>query len=127
MIRSSVMLVLIAIIFMYLQRMEKCECVDISLVKRLQYTEMGVAAFISLRLIGNIIYGDKFSIRTANRFAQSMFLTVFIGLFGYLSYLVYLYDIDAKGCECTNQKSKYLLYTQGAYYAVMVGVILLLM
>ena len=123
MIRSLVMLVLIAIVFMYLQKMEKCECVDPALVQRLEYTEIGIAGFVALNLIANIATGGKFKMIPDNKFAKAGFMTVVLGLFGYLAYLAYNYSIDATGCECADKKAKYVLYAQGVYYALLFGII----
>ena len=47
-IHSVVILVLIAFIIAYLQNMKTCECVDATLVKRLEYTELVIAALVSI-------------------------------------------------------------------------------
>jgi len=129
-IRSVIVLALIAFILAYLQKMETCECVDMTLVKRLEYTEVVIAVLVSIALIGNIATNGKFHMRsiiTNNRLANAGFSTIVLGAFGYLAYLVYNYSVDATGCKCADKKAKYVLYAQGALYAVLIGMILLMM
>jgi hypothetical protein len=121
------MLVLIAVIYWYLQKMEKCDCVDPLLVQRLEYTEIGIAGLVALNLIAKIVSGGKFRMMPDNRLAKVGFMTVIIGLFGYLAYLAYNYHADATGCKCADQKAKYVLYAQGTFYAVLVGMVALTM
>ena len=128
-IRSIVVLAIIAFIIAYLQNMKTCECVDATLVKRLEYTEMAIAGLVSFALIGNIVTDGKFHMRNLvsnNRLANAGLMTVIVGSFGYLAYLVYNYSVDATGCKCADQKAKYVLYAQGAFYAVLVGMIALM-
>ena len=73
-IRSVVILVIIAFIIAYLQNMKTCECVDATLVKRLEYTEMAIAGLVSFALIGNIVTDGKFQMRNLvsnNRLANA--------------------------------------------------------
>lgn len=122
-IHSVVILVFIAFIIAYLQNMKTCECVDATLVKRLEYTELVIAALVSIGLIGNIATDGKFQTKSLGRLANAGLMTVIVGSFGYLAYLVYNYSVDATGCECADKNAKYILYTQGAFYAVLVGMI----
>ena len=126
-IRSVVILSLIAFIIAYLQNMKTCECVDATLVKRLEYTELVIAALVSIGLIGNIAMDGKFQTKSLGRLANAGLMTVIVGSFGYLAYLVYHYSVDATGCECADKNAKYVLYAQGAFYAVLVGMIALMM
>ena len=125
-IRSVVILALIAFIIAYLQNMKTCECVDATLVKRLEYTELVIAALVSIGLIGNIATDGKFQTKSLGRLANAGLMTVIVGSFGYLAYLVYNYSVDATGCECADQNAKYILYAQGTFYAVLVGMITLM-
>ena len=124
-IRSVVILVLIAFIIAYLQNMKTCECVEPPLVKSLEYTELVIAALISIGLIVNIATDGKFKTKSLGRLANAGLMTVIVGSFGYLAYLVYHYSVDATGCECADKNAKYVLYAQGAFYAVLVGIALL--
>ena len=98
-IRSAIMLAIIAFIIMYLQKMEICECVDSTLVKRMEYTEMAIAGLISLSLIGNLATGGKFRMIPENRFVSAGYMAVIFAIFGYLAFLVYNYSMDATGCK----------------------------
>jgi len=126
-IRSAIMLAIIAFIIVYLQKMEICECVDSTLVKRMEYTEMAIAGLISVGLIGNIATGGKFRMIPENRFASAGYMAVIFAIFGYLAFLVYNYSMDATGCKCADHKAKYILYAQGAFYAVLIAMTLLMM
>ena len=99
-------------------------------LKELEYTETVIAGLVSFALIGNIVTDGKFQMRNLvpnNRLANAGLMTVIVGIFGYLAYLVYNYSLDATGCKCADQKAKYVLYAQGAFYAVLVGMIALMM
>lgn len=126
-IRSIILLVLIAVIFMYLQKMEHCECVDNGLVQRLKLTEMGIGALIALNLVANLATDGKFSLVSKNKMVTATIMTVIVTLFGYLVYLVYNYSVDAKGCECAEKKAKYALYFQGGYYALLLTLLIALL
>jgi hypothetical protein len=126
-IRSVIMLVLIAVIFMYLQKMEHCECVDKGLVQRLKTTEMGIGALIAFNLAANLATDGKFTMISKNKIVTATIMTAIIALFGYLVYLVYNYNIDAKGCECAEKKARYALYLQGGYYAILLALLFVLL
>lgn len=127
-IHSVVILAIIAFIVAYLQKMKTCDCVDNTLVKRLEYTEVAIAGVISLGLIANIIMNGKVPLKSfvAKNFALTgVLVAVILVLYGYLAFLVYKYSVDATGCKCADHTAKYVLYTQGAYYAIMVGMVAL--
>lgn len=129
-IRSIIIFAVIAIILMYLKKMETCECVDPELVQRLKFTEIAIGSIIAFNLVANIATGGAYKKITKKTFLDNkMFaatiITILITLFGYLSYLIYNFSIDANKCECAEKKTKYLLYVQGAYYAILIGMLLL--
>ena len=126
-IRSVILLVLIAVIFMYLQKMEHCECVDKGLVQRLKITEMGIGALIAFNLAANLATDGKFTMISKDKMVTATIMTAIITLFGYLVYLVYNYSIDAKGCECAQKKARYALYFQGGYYAILLALLFALL
>ncbi len=127
-IQSVVILAIIAFIVAYLQKMKSCECVDKVLVKRLEYTELAIAGVISLGLIANIVTNGKLPMKSfvTNNFALTgVLVAVILVLYGYLAFLVYNYSVDATGCKCADHTAKYVLYTQGTFYAIMVGMVAL--
>jgi hypothetical protein len=98
-------------------------------VKRLEYTEVAIAGVISLGLIANILMNGKVPLKSfvAKNFALAgVLVAVILVLYGYLAFLVYNYSVDATGCKCADHTAKYFLYTQGALYAIMVGMVALL-
>lgn len=123
-IRSIILLVLIAVIFMYLQKMEHCECVDKGLVQRLKFMEMGIGALIALNLAANLATDGKFTMVSKNKIATTAIMTLIITVFGYFAYLVYNYSVDARGCECAEKKARYALYFQGGYYAFLLALMI---
>jgi len=128
-IQSVVILAIIAFIVAYLQKMKTCECVDKTLVKRLEYTELAIAGVISIGLIANIVMNGKIPLKSfveKNFALTGVLVAIIIALYGYLAFLVYNYSVDATGCKCANHTAKYFLYTQGALYAIMVGMVALL-
>ncbi len=128
-IDSVVILAVIAFIVAYLQKMKTCECVDKTLVKRLEYTELAIAGVISIGLIANIVMNGKVPLKSfveKNFALTGALVAIIITLYGYLAFLVYNYSVDATGCKCADQTAKYFLYTQGALYAIMVGMVALL-
>ena len=128
-VHSVVILSLIAFIVVYLRKMETCECVDMTLVKRLEYTELAIAGVISIGLIANILMNGKVPIKSfvEKNFALScVAVAVILILYVYLAFLIYNYSVDATGCKCADHTAKYVLYTQGALYAIMVGMVALL-
>lgn len=118
-IRSVILLILIAVIFMYLQKMEHCECVDNGLVQRLKFMEMGIGALIALNLAANLATDGKFTMVSKNKMVMATIMTLVVSVFGYFTYLVYNYSVDARGCECAEKKARYALYFQGGYYALL--------
>ncbi|MFY7728141.1 MAG: hypothetical protein ACOVRN_01345 [Flavobacterium sp.] len=128
-IDSVVILAVIAFIVAYLQKMKTCECVDKTLVKRLEYTELAIAGVISIGLIANIVMNGKVPLKSfveKNFALTGALVAIIITLYGYLAFLVYNYSVDATGCKCADHTAKYFLYTQGALYAIMVGMVALL-
>jgi hypothetical protein len=128
-IQSVVILAIIAFIVAYLQKMKTCECVDKALVKRLEYTELAIAGVISIGLIANIVMNGKLPLKsfvTNNLALTGVLVAVILVLYGYLAFLVYNYSVDATGCKCADHTAKYVLYTQGTFYAIMVGMAALL-
>ena len=130
-IRSIVILAVIAIILMYLKKMETCECVDTELVQRLKFTEIAVGSIIAFNLVANVATGGAYKKAYKKLFFENKVFAVAIvitmlALFEYLVYLIYIYSIDADKCECAEKKSKYLLYAQGAYYTILIGILLFL-
>ena len=128
-IQSVVILAIIAFIVAYLQKMKTCECVDKTLVKRLEYTELAIAGVISIGLIANIVMNGKVPLKSfveKNFALTGALVAIIITLYGYLAFLVYNYSVDATGCKCADHTAKYFLYTQGALYAIMVGMVALL-
>jgi hypothetical protein len=128
-IHSVVILAIIAFIVAYLQKMKTCECVDKTLVKRLESKEVAIAGVISVGLIANIVMNGKVPMKSfvEKNFALSgVLVAVIITLYGYLAFLVYNYSVDATGCKCADHTAKYFLYTQGALYAIMVGMVALI-
>ena len=128
-IQSVVILAIIAFIVAYLQRMKTCECVSKTLVKRLEYTELAIAGVISIGLIANIVTNGKVPLKSfveKNFALTGVLVAIIITLYGYLAFLVYNYSVDATGCKCADHTAKYFLYTQGALYAIMVGMVALL-
>jgi len=128
-IQSVVILAIIAFIVAYLQKMKTCECVDKTLVKRLEYTELAIAGVISIGLIANIVMNGKIPLKSfveKNFALTGVLVAIIIALYGYLAFLLYNYSVDATGCKCANHTAKYFLYTQGALYAIMVGMVALL-
>ena len=128
-IKSIVTLFIVAIILMYLHKMEICECVDNALVKRMEYTEVAIASLAILNLAINLGASGKTNLSQfiANKYINLGFILSIFTLVGYMAYLIYMFDIDAKGCKCADQNSKYLLYIQGAYYIVIVGIPLMVL
>jgi hypothetical protein len=127
-IQSVFILAIIAFIVAYLQKMKTCECVSKTLVKRLEYTELTIAGVISIGLIANIVTNGKVPLKSfvEKNFALTGALAaIIITLYGYLAFLVYNYSVDATGCKCADHTAKYFLYTQGALYAIMVGMVAL--
>ena len=127
-IHSVVILAMIAFIVAYLQRMETCECVETTLVERLEYTELAIAGVISIGLIANIVMNGKVPIKSfvAKNFALSCVLVaIILILYVYLALLIYNYSVDATGCKCADHTAKYVLYTQGVFYAVLIGMVAL--
>ena len=127
-IQSVVILAIIAFIVAYLQKMKTCECVDKTLVKRLEYTELAIAGVISIGLIANIVTNGKVPLKSfveKNFALTGALVAIIITLYGYLAFLVYNYSVDATGCKCADHTAKYFLYTQGALYAIMVGMVAL--
>ena len=127
-IHSVVILAIIAFIVAYLQKMKSCDCVDKTLVKRLEYAEVAIAGVISLGLIANIVMNGKVPIKSfvEKNFALSgVLVAIILILYVYLAFLVYNYSVDATGCKCADDTAKYFLYTQGAFYAIMVGMVAL--
>jgi magnesium-transporting ATPase (P-type) len=128
-IQSVVILAIIAFIVAYLQKMKTCECVDKALVKRLEYTELAIAGVISIGLIANIVTNGKIPLKSfveKNFALTGALVAIIITLYVYLAFLVYNYSVDATGCKCADHTAKYFLYTQGALYAIMVGMVALL-
>jgi hypothetical protein len=128
-IQSVVILAIIAFIVAYLQRMKTCECVSKTLVNRLEYTELAIAGVISIGLIANIVTNGKVPLKSfveKNFALTGVLVAIIITLYGYLAFLVYNYSVDATGCKCADHTAKYFLYTQGALYAIMVGMVALL-
>ena len=126
-IRSIILLVLIAVIFMYLQKMEHCECVDKGLVQRLKFMEMGIGALIAFNLAANLATDGKFTMISKDKMVRATIMTLVVSVFGYFTYLVYNYSVDARGCECAEKKARYALYFQGGYYALLLALLFVLL
>jgi hypothetical protein len=98
-------------------------------VKRLEYTELAIAGVISIGLIANIVMNGKVPLKSfveKNFALTGALVAIIITLYGYLAFLVYNYSVDATGCKCADHTAKYVLYTQGTFYAIMVGMAALL-
>ncbi len=123
-VRSALMLFVIFIAFTYIHRMEKCSCVGRDLVERLELVEKIILGLVVLKL-GNTLFGSEFRISEITPSGlRYIIMTSIIGLFGYMTYLVYLYSLDAVNCKCAEQREKYALYAQALYYAAIFTMVL---